>query len=962
MGYLLRSFSIIVVAVKRLLAQRGLVLAATLGFAAAISLTLSIPLYADAIYYRIFEAKVTDVDEDNQQVTQRPPFSFVFHYNGGWYGNKQWEDITQADDYITNRAGKVIGLPQQHMVRYYRTEPYGVFPTDQTNFKDDTARIALSSFALMSGIEDYITIPEGSFPTVAGQEGPVEVLMSEALATEAGLQVGEQYQIYVRDETDLGTLISTQIPIRIAGFWIPNDPSDDFWVFNPNNLSEALLIPEGSFAGRISNVLPDEIYSVIWYLVMDGSEVHSTDARNLLIRINTIQRQLNNILPDTKLSDSPFDALIQYRDASGFLTILLYAFAVPIIGLILAFIGLVAGLSIERQRNEIAVLRSRGGTTAQIFGMVVLQSMILGLIALAISSPIALAVAQLMGQTRSFLDFSAGADLRIGMTAATLRTGLVAVVLALIAQVVPAVSAARHTIVSYKLERARMLKPPWWQRVGLDVFLFIPAAYGTYLLREQGSLVAIEETARGGDPFQNPLLFIVPALGIFALTLFILRIIPPIMKFITWVAGNTKSVGFILAARHLARTPGSYSTPLILLVLTLSLSAFTASLAQTLDTHLHDQKFYEHGADINFYELGENANQTNQFGPDSSSEDDEDGPMWLFFPVYEYLKVPGVEAVARVGRYQAATSVADNQMTGTFIGVDRLDFPRVAFWRRDFASASLGALMNALAAQRNAVLVPRELMETYNLRGGDVLRINVVSYGFRAEMDMTVVGNFEYFPTWYPFDGPLFIGDLEYLFESAGTQLPYEVWIKTENGANLVQVGEEGITRFNKRLFKMDTTSLEIVAEQARPERQGLFGLLSIGFGAAAVLTVFGFLLYALFSFRRRFIELGVLRAAGLSSGQMISFLAWELIFLIGIGGVTGTGLGALVSNLFIPYLQVGADEAARIPPYLVEIAWPAVFQIYALFGLLFLVTLIILVILLRRMRIFEAIKLGETV
>ena len=229
-------------------------------------------------------------------------------------------------------------------------------------------------------------------------------------------------------------------------------------------------------------------------------------------------------------------------------------------------------------------------------------------------------------------------------------------------------------------------------------------------------------------------------------------------------------------------------------------------------------------------------------------------------------------------------------------------------------------------------------------------------------MDMTVVGNFEYFPTWYPFDGPLFIGDLEYLFESAGTQLPYEVWIKTENGANLVQVGEEGITRFNKRLFKMDTTSLEIVAEQARPERQGLFGLLSIGFGAAAVLTVFGFLLYALFSFRRRFIELGVLRAAGLSSGQMISFLAWELIFLIGIGGVTGTGLGALVSNLFIPYLQVGADEAARIPPYLVEIAWPAVFQIYALFGLLFLVTLIILVILLRRMRIFEAIKLGETV
>jgi putative ABC transport system permease protein len=94
----------------------------------------------------------------------------------------------------------------------------------------------------------------------------------------------------------------------------------------------------------------------------------------------------------------------------------------------------------------------------------------------------------------------------------------------------------------------------------------------------------------------------------------------------------------------------------------------------------------------------------------------------------------------------------------------------------------------------------------------------------------------------------------------------------------------------------------------------------------------------------------------------MTSFLAWELVFLIGIGGVAGTFLGAWVSDLFIPYLQIGADATSRTPPYLVEIAWPAVFQIYALFGLLFLVTLIILVFLLRRMRIFEAIKLGETV
>jgi putative ABC transport system permease protein len=301
----------------------------------------------------------------------------------------------------------------------------------------------------MSGFQENISIQEGNFPEVAPQDGPIEVLISEEMATEVGIQIGEEYQAYIQDVTELGTRTSSQIQVRISGVWRPNNPASDFWIFNPNNLSQALIIPEGTFAGRISNLLPDEIYSVIWYLVMDGTDVHSSDAKGLLSRINAVQRELNNLLPDTKLSDSPQDALIEYRQSAGLLTILLYAFAVPIVGLILAFIGLVAGLSIERQRNEIAVLRSRGGTTMQIFGIVVLQSLILGVFALAISSPLALLVAQVIGNTRSFLDFSAGANLRIGLTPATLQTGLVAVGLALVFQVTPAISTCNFCFSSY---------------------------------------------------------------------------------------------------------------------------------------------------------------------------------------------------------------------------------------------------------------------------------------------------------------------------------------------------------------------------------------------------------------------------------------------------------------------------------------------------------------------------------
>jgi putative ABC transport system permease protein len=74
-----------------------------------------------------------------------------------------------------------------------------------------------------------------------------------------------------------------------------------------------------------------------------------------------------------------------------------------------------------------------------------------------------------------------------------------------------------------------------------------------------------------------------------------------------------------------------------------------------------------------------------------------------------------------------------------------------------------------------------------------------------------------------------------------------------------------------------------------------------------------------------------------------------------------GTGLGLLVSRLFIPYLQLGANAAAQVPPFVVEIAWVRILQIYALFGLVFVTALFGLTRLLSRMKIFQTIKLGET-
>jgi putative ABC transport system permease protein len=94
----------------------------------------------------------------------------------------------------------------------------------------------------------------------------------------------------------------------------------------------------------------------------------------------------------------------------------------------------------------------------------------------------------------------------------------------------------------------------------------------------------------------------------------------------------------------------------------------------------------------------------------------------------------------------------------------------------------------------------------------------------------------------------------------------------------------------------------------------------------------------------------------------MIRLVAWELLLLIMFGLLFGTALGILVSQQFIPFLQVGNAVSDLAPPYLVEIAWEAVAQIYILFGLLFVAALIALSWRLLRIKLFESIKLGESV
>jgi putative ABC transport system permease protein len=969
--------SVFLVAAKRLWNNKGLTLCSIAGLITAVALISSIPLYTDAANFKVLKDELSSDKSDATR--RRPPFSFMYRYIGAWHGAKELEDYDPINEYMVRSVPGTIGLPTLGFVRHVKTDNFSMFPASEAAYIGLREPLGWVSLGFISDLQQHIGIPHGDWPAQArpGDE-VVEVLISEDLAREIGVQPGEEFVMFKRADVArtpgqpaqaAEEARPTQITIHIAGIWEALDERDDFWFYSPKALANTLFVSEETFRGRISPEMPGEIYTAVWYMILDGEEIRTDDVPHLLGRINYANTRVTSLLPNTTLDISPAEALERYRWTTFVMTIMLYVFSIPILGLVLYFIGLISGLVVERQRGEIAILKSRGTGDFQVIGIYALEGLIIGVIGLAVGIVIGRQLAVVMGNTISFLTFGLRERLPVVITPRSLRFSLLGIGVALLASLWPAMRAARLTIVTYKRERARAMELPFWQRYFLDFLLLIPAGYGYYILKNRGTINILGGQV-GGDPFNDPLLFLVPSLTIFAVSLFIIRIFPLVMEFLAWLTGQfVGALSIVLALRQLARVSKQYTGALLLLVLTLSLATFTASMARTLDQSLVDRMYYRVGADYQLSEIGELPEEEGAGGEAAAPAPEQPGAIsmepkgWMFIPVNEHLKVEGIRAATRVGAYPASVTIGRTTGRGTFYGVDRLDFPSVGFFRRDFSTNNLGVLMNRLALSDSAILVSPNFMADFALNAGDRVNITVSAWGERRSIEFIVADVIRYFPTYYPEQNNeyLYVGNLDYIFEQLGGMFPYDVWINTDPGADPVKI-QDDLRELDIRVLTMSNSRGEIDKEQSRPERAGVFGILSVGFAAAALLTVLGFLLHSFISFRRRFIEFGVLRAIGLSLGQMLGFLGLEQIVLIAVGITSGTGLGIWVSQLFIPFLQVGTAKHIDVPPFVVLIAWDDIVKIYAVFAAMLLLAVAGMIWFLMRLRIFEAVKLGEAV
>ncbi|MCG0239151.1 MAG: FtsX-like permease family protein [Firmicutes bacterium] len=129
------------------------------------------------------------------------------------------------------------------------------------------------------------------------------------------------------------------------------------------------------------------------------------------------------------------------------------------------------GMMVEGQRQEIATLRSRGASPGQIAGLYLVEGLVLAGVALALGLPLGALLARAMGAVAGFLQFVRRTQPPLLLSGAFWGYGLAAAGLAALAYRLPALPAARQSIVAQKQEAARRLTRPLWSRLGLDFLL-----------------------------------------------------------------------------------------------------------------------------------------------------------------------------------------------------------------------------------------------------------------------------------------------------------------------------------------------------------------------------------------------------------------------------------------------------------------------------------------------------------
>ena len=173
-----------------------------------------------------------------------------------------------------------------------------------------------------------------------------------------------------------------------------------------------------------------------------------------------------------------------------------------------------------------------------------------------------------------------------------------------------------------------------------------------------------------------------------------------------------------------------------------------------------------------------------------------------------------------------------------------------------------------------------------------------------------------------------------------------------KSNAKIVAENETGVT------FK--DVAEQLVEKKNDPIFQGTNGILTVGFIVVLLLCMVGFLIYWVLSIRSRALQFGIFRAMGMSMREILTMLINEHFYISALSIAVGVLVGEMTSRLYMPLIQMAYAASDSSLPLRVVSEAGDLGRILLIVGVLLAVCLAVLGTLISRMKIAQALKLGE--
>lgn len=802
----------------------------------------------------------------------------------------------------------------------------------------------------MSNIEDHVNIIEGRmFNPGRAADGSYEVICNAECLKTLGIVCGETYPVQNNFYTK-----TEPLSVTIVGVFEQSSENDSYWSETMEDYLNALMFDYDTF-------LNDYLATGVTML-SEISARYSLDYQQM--DLNALNSVTEEIAQDFELypaygykySMGIYDILTEYAVRAENLKSMLWILQIPSIVMLAFYLFMVSQLNVEQEKNEIAVFKSRGASSKQIFGIYAMEAGVLGLATLIFAPLIGLALCSFLGVSNGFLEFVNRTGLAAKLSLDAFIYAFIAIAMFFVTTMIPIIPASKLSIVKYKQSKARVVKMALWEKICVDILLLGGSLVWYFITVSQ-----IEQQFADGtfvtDGGINPLYFIFSTMFIMGGGLLFIRLYPYLLKLIYHIGKALWSVPQYVAITSVARSQGGRERFLMLfLCVTFGLGIFSANTARAINNSKSDRIYYSTGTDVVldvFWRLESVEDETSYVEPD--------------FSLYEELD--GVEWATKVLRTDADTAIGDirSEAESTLMCIEPGKFAQAAWFRDDLLPVHWWNYCNALVEFKSGVLASRS-WEAKGVQLGDTI---TVRWSGNDTIDLTVIAFVDYWPGINPSEqvvvnersGETATKDFlvcNYNHIRKLTEFePYQVWLKLSEGATSEQLYAD-IQAKNIKLQLITDSSQLLIEEKTDPELQGMNGALTLGFVVIMLMTVIGFLIYWIISIRSRTLQFGVLRAMGVTFKEIVATLGWEQLLVSVASIAAGFVLGGIASDLFVPLFRTMYDAANQVPPFIVRGEGDDYIKMYVIIALMLVGGFAILGGIIRKININKALKLGE--